>query len=337
MRHDEDRNIKKINKVRKRINTGRIINKDILKVYLFFAALFTAIIVFMVCFLLFDASRIINNSYNSRSDILSETVTRGSILADGLEVLAYTQTDAQGNETRVYPYSDIFAHAVGFDSKGRLGLESSYNFYLLTSHAGIFEKIVNEFNGQKNPGDNIKTSLSVDLQSYIYDILGYNNAAVVCMDPETGQIKAMVSKPDFDPNYIDIIWDDIVNDEGNSVLLNRCTQGLFTPGSTFKIFTLYEFLKEQPDAMYSFAYNCTGSIKVGDTSISCFYGAHGDQDLLMSFANSCNCAFAKIGSQLDIQRFRITASKLLFEFKLLTTADIAFSLLIVVNKSFLPL
>ena len=57
----------------------------------------TVFLVFMVCFLLFDASRIINSSCNSRSDILSETVTRGSILADGLEVLAYTQTDAHRN------------------------------------------------------------------------------------------------------------------------------------------------------------------------------------------------------------------------------------------------
>jgi len=309
----EDRHIKKINRIRKKINRGRVINRDILKVYVFFVVIFAALIVFIGHFLIFDASTVINNSYNRRSDVLIKNVKRGNILSDDGDVLAYTAVGDDGSEERVYPYGNVFAHAVGFDSHGRLGLESSYNYYLLTSHAGIISKISNEFNNNKNPGDNIRTSLKTGLQSYIYNLLGSDNAAVVCMNPDTGEIYAMVSKPDFDPNYIDYIWEDLTEDEDSGVLLNRATQGLFTPGSTFKIFTLYEYLKEHPEMKDRFTYDCTGSIAVGDTSISCLYGVHGHQNLLMSFANSCNCAFADIGIGLNISQFRTSCSKLLFD------------------------
>ena len=246
MRPDSDRNIRKINKVRKKINRGRVINQDILKVFVFFALLFAALIVFLGYFLTFRASSVINNSFNRRTDTLEKTVVRGSILASDGQELAYSTVNADGTETRYYPYANAFAHVVGFDTHGRLGLEASYNYYLLTSHAGVFQKISNEFNNVKNPGDNILTSLRVGLQNYIYNIIGSENAAVICMNPETGEIYAMVSKPDFDPNYIDYYWSSMIAEEDSSVLLNRTTQGLFTPGSTFKIFTLYEYLQEHP-------------------------------------------------------------------------------------------
>ena len=62
------------------------------------------------------------------------------------------------------------------------------------------------------------------------------------MDAETGRILAMVSKPDFDPNNISDIWDSVVNEKGNTTLLNKTTQGLYPPGSTFKILTALEYM-----------------------------------------------------------------------------------------------
>lgn len=320
--NNTDRNSKRINRIRKKINQGRIINRDILKVYIFFVVIFAALILFACYFISFQASSVINNSFNRRADALNKTVLRGSILADGGEVLASSYLDAEGNEIRVYPYANTYAHVVGFNSNGGMGLESAYNYYLLTSHAGLFEKIANEFNHQKNTGDSIKTTLKAGLQSYIYDLLGESNGAVLCMNPDTGEIYAMVSKPDFNPNYISQIWDQIVQEEengstdaaNNSVLLNRATQGLFTPGSTFKIFTLYEYFLENPKAYQQFSYQCEGSIEVGDTTISCYNGAHhGHEDLTSAFANSCNCAFGTIGASLNLDHFRETTSKLLFD------------------------
>ena len=103
------------------------------------------------------------------------------------------------------------------------------NFNLLTSDAFILEKLVKEFQDQKNIGDNVVTTLDVDLQSAAYNALGDNKGAVVIMEPSTGKVLAMVSKPSFDPNSVAANWDALNSDE-NSVLLNRATQGLYAPG-----------------------------------------------------------------------------------------------------------
>ncbi len=324
MSTSNERQAKKINRVRKKINTGRLINRDILKVFGFFALLFCALIVFLIYYLAAEAPTVINNSYNRRSEVLAKTVLRGSILAEDGTVLAYSRDGSNDEDERIYPYGDSFAHVVGFNSNGKAGLEAAYNYYLLTSHAGIIDKISNEFNGKKNPGDNLLTTLDAGLQQYISDAMGSNSGAVVCMDPDTGKILAMVSKPDFDPNEIAQIWDVLTSEEeeegdvaeasdSKSVLINRATQGLYTPGSTFKIFTLYEYSQEHPDMIDRYSYDCKGSISVGDTTISCLDGeAHGRENLTTAFANSCNCVFGTIGLDLDLGRFAQTNERLLF-------------------------
>ena len=305
--------IRKINNIRKKINKGRAINRNILKVSVFVSIVFFALMVYLCCFLTFDASSVINNSYNRRSDTLTQTVKRGSILASDDSVLAYSEIDSNGEENRIYPYGRVFAHVVGFNVYGGLGLESSYNYYLLTSHTDMFQKIADEFKQEKSPGDSIKTTLDTDLQEFVYDILNFDGA-IVCMNPDTGEIYAMVSKPDFDPNYISDDWDSIVSDESNSCLLNRTCQGLYTPGSTFKIFTLYEYYLENKDDISSFKYDCSGSINVGDTSISCINNtAHGEESIEEAFANSCNCAFSYITAGLNIDSLKETAENLLFD------------------------
>lgn len=83
------------------------------------------------------------------------------------------------------------------------------------------------------------------MQETAYQALGNYDGAVVVMEPSTGKVLAMVSKPDFDPNTIAADWDSIISeDNNNSVLLNRATQGLYPPGSTFKIITTLEYIRE---------------------------------------------------------------------------------------------
>ncbi|MCF0228069.1 MAG: penicillin-binding protein 2 [Parasporobacterium sp.] len=318
MTYDTDKHVRKINRVRKKINKGRVVNREISRVFIFFSIVFAALGVYIVLFLAFDSSSVINNSYNRRTEALDKSVVRGSILASDGTALAYTSVDAEGREYRYYPYSNYFAHSVGFSSNGMLGIESSYNYYLLTSHASLWDKISNEFRGIKNPGDSVLTTLNTGLQIYISDLLGNNNAAVICMNPDTGEVYAMVSKPEFDPNVISEIWEYITSEEGaadgnGSILLNRTTQGLYTPGSTFKIFTLYEYYREHPEKISVYSYDCEGSVNVGDTSISCFSGAHGHEDLKAALANSCNCSFGTIGSTLDLAQFAAVNKKLLFD------------------------
>ena len=87
--------------------------------------------------------------------------------ADGL-VLANTETDEAGNETRVYPYGNMFAHVVGYDSHGKNGIEALANFSLMTSHNNYIDQVKNEILEKKNPGDNVITTLNTRLQEVAY-------------------------------------------------------------------------------------------------------------------------------------------------------------------------
>ena len=144
----------------------------------------------------------INSPYNKRQDLFARKVTRGEIISADGRILAETITDTDGTETRYYPYANMFAHVVGFSTNGKSGLESIANFNLLRSHTMTLEKVVNELQGEKNIGDNVVTTLNYDLQDTAYEALGKYDGAIVVMEPSTGKILAMVSKPDYDPNNI---------------------------------------------------------------------------------------------------------------------------------------
>lgn len=131
---------------------------------------------------------------------------------------------------------------------GQDGLESLANFYLLSSHMNLVEQAVNELSDVKNLGDQVVTTLDVGLQQAASDALGDRRGAVVVMEPDTGKILAMVSKPGFDPNQLSSQWESLISgDNTEAQLLNRAAQGVYPPGSTFKIVTLLEYIREHPD------------------------------------------------------------------------------------------
>ncbi|HJB94626.1 MAG TPA: penicillin-binding protein 2 [Candidatus Mediterraneibacter intestinigallinarum] len=269
---------------------------------------------YIVYFTVVRAGTFVNSPYNQRQDAFAKNVVRGSITDRNGNVLAETQVADDGTETRYYPYGSLFSHVVGYsdDQLGRTGLESVENFELLTSNAFFIEKIQNEFEGSKNQGDTVITTLDADLQQAASDALGSYKGAVVIMEADTGKILAMVSKPDYDPNDIASDWQTLNTDEENSPLLNRATGGSYAPGSVFKIVTTLAYMRQNSN--YSdYSYNCSGSITEDGTTIPCAGGnIHGQEDLRSSFANSCNSSFANIGLQLDISGFRDTADDLLF-------------------------
>lgn len=143
------------------------------------------------------------------------------------------------------------------------------------------------------------------LQKACYDALGSNRGAVIVMEPSTGKILAMVSKPDFDPNTLAANWSQITGEGSDSVLVNRATQGLYPPGSTFKLITMLEYLREHKNDYGQYHYICDGTYELGNNTINCVRTtAHGDVDLFSSLAVSCNCSFINIGLSLDLDRYK---------------------------------
>ena len=289
-------------------------NKEFAVIAYFFIGIFLAMIVYFTYFQVARSEQFINNPYNTRLDTFAKRIIRGDIVTDDGTLLATTKTDADGNETRKYPQGRKYAHVIGYADNGKAGLESSYNFQLLRSHSFILERVVNEIEGKKNQGDTLVTTLNDDLQQAAYEALGDRKGAVVVLEPDTGKILAMVSKPDFDPNTIVSNWDAILaNDDQNSVLLNRASQGLYPPGSTFKLVTALEYIREHPKTYKNYSYDCTGSITADSYTLHCFGNSvHGEVDLKRSMAKSCNSSFANIGLTLDLKSYADTCEDLLF-------------------------
>ena len=277
---------------------GRTTNKEFARVTYFFVILFIALMGYLVYFSIVRAKLVVNSPYNQRQDAYAQSVIRGKLVDKNGNTLAETVVDEDGNESRNYPYGELFAHVIGYsnDKLGKTGLESVENFELLPSNAFFIEKL---------------------------------KGAVVVMEAATGKILAMVSKPAYDPNNIVSAWSDLNSDDTNSPLLNRATQGSYAPGSTFKVVTALSYIRQ--NASYrDYTYDCNGEITEGDITIHCFGGhAHGQEDLRSSFANSCNASFANIGLQLDISQYKKTAEDMLFNKSLpgdLNTSKSSFAL-----------
>ena len=289
-------------------------NKVILAVTYLGAALFLGLAGYMGYFLQVQRETVINNSYNARLDSFANRVVRGRILAADGTVLAENRTDGEGNETRIYPFGTVFDHVVGYSSNGKTGIESLANFYLLTSHVNLAEQVVNELGGAKSQGDDVYTTLDPELQQAAWAALGDHRGAVIAMEPDTGKILAMVSKPGYDPNTLAQDWEMLNADGGGqSPLLNRAAQGLYPPGSTFKIVTALEYMREHPQDYKDYRFDCSGTYVNGDYTIRCYHGeSHGSQDFVQAFANSCNGAFASLGLELNLASLKGTAEELLF-------------------------
>lgn len=282
-------------------------------IFYVFLALFCLMIGYLIWFQVFRSDSVIRSSYNSRQDLYSEYVVRGDILSSDGVVLAYSEEDWDGSETRVYPYGRMFAHSVGYVNNGKSGVEASSNFSLLRSHSFFLLQIYHDIIGEKNMGDSVVTTLDYDVQEAAYYALGDNNGAVVVLEAETGKVLSMVSKPDFDPNTLAENWDSIVNDSDSSVLLNRVSSGTYPPGSVFKIFTTLEYVHENSRTYDNYSYDCQGVLDEYGTEIHCYHNAvHGEENLIESFENSCNTSYANIGTTLNINRFNSLLDDMLF-------------------------
>lgn len=319
--------------LRRELSEKKRTNKEIMRITYVMMILFFGMIGYFIYFDGVTSKEVINNPHNSRLAKMADSVVRGEILSADGEVLAESIKDDNGNYYRYYPYGCTFAHVVGTSDVNKSGIELTADYNLITSDIQPVQKIINEISGQKNPADNVITTLNANLQQVAHDALGEREGAVVAIEPSTGKVLAMVSKPDYDPNSLVDNYQDIISDENSKVLLNQSTQGLFVPGSIFKIVTSLAYLRSGGDPD-NYSYYCDGSISLnsddGDSYIKCYGGEeHGQVNLLESFAESCNSSFANLGLSISVDKMNEVANSLLFNQALptkFTTAKSQFGL-----------
>ena len=288
------------------------------------AALFAVAIVYCCYSVYFYGGRWVANPYNPRISDQKQRVVMGTVTDRDGTVLAYS--DETG--TRRYNASEevrrVVSQVVG-DSGGKVatGVDTFHAQYLLGFKAGLLERLTDAFTGTTQRGDDVRLTISERLSRYISEQFpSGKRGAVVVLNYKTNEILAMVSMPQFDPTDID----EALEDEASGALINRVTQGLYPPGSTFKIVTLASALENLPD-LDSFVYDCTGYAAVGSYAVT-DKSAHGTQTLSQAFSNSCNTAFAALAGELGYSMLGATAEKLGFN------QNFMFGDLIVYNSSY---
>lgn len=308
---EEYNDYKKEKKLDKKRKTGSIVLCTINCI------IFLLMIINLLTYMVKDVPQVIENSYNKkRIDLIASANYRGDIISSDGQILATTTFTASGNEVREYPYKNIFAHIVGYSDFGKTGIESSMNSYLIKSDISFSEKVKNDNAKIKNKGDIVYSTLDANMQRLAFELLGVYDGAVVITEAKTGKVIAMVSKPDYDPNTILDKWDKLTGDK-TAPLINRASQGLYPPGSTFKIVTALEYIRENPTSYKNYNYTCNGVIKKDDVTINCYnHSVHGNINLTTSMAKSCNTSFANIGLKLSRDGFANTLNELGFNKKL---------------------
>ena len=288
-------------------------NWEYTNILMIFTGIFVLMIGYLVHFQVSDSRKVINNPYNARLESFEKSVVRGDILASDGQLLAYTKVNEDGSEKRVYPFGCTFSHVLGYSEYGKTGIEQIGNFQLLRSNAYFIEKFINELKKDKHMGDSLVTTLDVKLQTAAHDALSTRKGAVIVMEPSTGNVRALISKPDYHPGEIASRWTEFTTSK-DGILLNRAMQGLYPPGSTFKMVTLLEYLQEHQMNTAAYQFICDGKVPVGNSSISCYHSKkHGELDLKSAFAKSCNGAFASMARRLDVSAFQNLTKTLLFD------------------------
>ena len=280
---------------------------------------------FYFCYsIYFYGGRWVANAHNPRISNQKRIVTTGPVSDRMGSWRAWTDENGERNYSGSRDVRMAVSQVVG-DSEGYVstGVDTFHAQHLLGFNARLMERLKDAVTGTPLRGDDVVLTISESLSRYISrEFPAGKKGAVVVMNYRTGEILSMVSMPQFDPLNV---TEAMVDNEGGP-LMNRAIQGLYPPGSTFKIVTLASAYENLPD-LEDFAFDCTGYYPVGSYSVT-ENSAHGVQNLSTAFANSCNTAFAAISQDLGYTMLGDTAERLGFN------QNYLFSDLIVYNSSY---
>lgn len=223
-------------------------NKPLKRVKFMFVMMFVSLCSYIIYFNIFLSPDLIMNDYNPRLESIENQIIRGTIYDKNGVALAESKVIGDSVQ-RLYPFDNAFAHVIGYVDYGKTGIEAYSNIDLLKTNSTLYERMAGgPFTKSLAKGNSVITTLDSSLQLLARDLLGENKGgAIVAIEPSTGKILAMVSTPDYNPNTIETTYSHISTDKDKASLLNRATQGLYPPGSTYKIITTVAHLEHKPE------------------------------------------------------------------------------------------
>ena len=235
-------------------------------------------------------------------------------VAERINNLGYDGVYLLKETKRYYKYGDVLSHVIGYvgiDNQGLSGLELMYNDYLTGNDGAI--KYYSDGKGNKlempeiyvSPRSGFDINLTIDLDLQLVLESELNNAVSkytaegaigIVMNPKTGEILAMSSKPSFDPSNYQAYSVETIN-------RNLAIWKSFEPGSTFKILTLSAAINEGLVNVFEEHYYDSGKVNVAGTTLHCWkHSGHGDQTFVQVVENSCNPGFVELGNRLGKEK-----------------------------------
>lgn len=234
--------------------------------------------------------------------------------ADKIESYKYEGVYLVKESKRYYPYGTTLSHVLGYvgiDNQGLGGIELIYDKYLTGENGAI--KYFSDAKGNKinlseiylEPASGMNITLTIDINiqlslerelNNVESTLKPDNSLAVVIDPNTGEILAMASRPTFNPNSYKLFTTEVLN-------RNLPIWMTYEPGSTFKIITMSSAVEEKVIDIYNDHFYDSGSVRINGTRIGCWKSkGHGDQTFLQVLENSCNPGFVKLGQLLGKER-----------------------------------
>ena len=235
-------------------------------------------------------------------------------VADKIDALKFDGVYLLKEAKRYYPYKTLLAHVLGYvgiDNQGLSGLELQYDKYL-TGETGAI-KYFSDAKGNKltlsdiyvKPQDGMDLQLTIDINiqksierelDNVVNMMNPDMALAVVMNPKTGEVLGMSSRPTFDPN-------NYKNYSNETLSRNLPIWASYEPGSTQKIITTAASIEEKVIDIYNEHFFDSGGVTVDGARIRCWKaGGHGDQTFLQVLQNSCNPGFVQMGERLGKER-----------------------------------
>ena len=271
-----------------------------------------------------ELAKILNVSYNEMKKHVFKNTSIERVhplgrrlsyeVADKIEALKFDGVYLLKEAKIYYPYKTLLAHVLGYvgiDNQGLSGLELQYDKYL-TGEAGAI-KYFSDAKGNKltlsdvyvKPQDGMDLQLTIDINiqksverelDNVVNMMNPDMALAVVMNPTTGEVLAMSSRPTFDPN-------NYKNYSSEVLSRNLPIWASYEPGSTQKIITTAASIEEKVIDIYNEHFFDSGGVTVDGARIRCWKaGGHGDQTFLQVLQNSCNPGFVLMGERLGKEK-----------------------------------
>jgi len=290
------------------------VNKELRRVSVLLLAMFLALCTSTTIIQVVQQEQLQADARNTRTLYASFSVERGQILAGDTVIAQSTPTNDEYRYQREYPQGELYAPVTGyFTLHGEnTGLEGALNDYLSgRANEQFLDRLNQILTGQNPRGATVQTTIDPVVQQAAWDALGDLQGAIVAIEPSTGRILAMVSKPSFDPNLlashdqaaVKEAYDELLA-AANEPLINRTITGdLNPPGSTFKLVMSSAALSTEgytPDHQLpnppSFVLPGTSTTITNSGGSAC--GGGETTSIATALRLSCNIPFANLGSEL---------------------------------------